>query len=40
MRGLILDSNFKMISMLVNSEFTLDTDIQDGLVSFSFNIGD
>lgn len=38
MRGLILESNFKMISMLVNSEFTMDTDIAGELISFSFDI--
>jgi acetyltransferase len=38
MRGLILESNFKMISMLVNSEFTINTGIQDDLIVFSFDI--
>lgn len=38
MSGLILESNFKMISMLVNSEFRVSSHIEDDLFVFSFDI--
>ena len=38
MRGLILDSNLKMISMLVNSEFRISSHIEDDMFVFSFDL--
>ena len=38
MSGLILESNCKMISMLVNSEFRISSHIEDDLFAFSFDI--